>query len=134
MTSFITGETRAHVSETMCQGHLTQSPESSHAEKNKPQLPGKFSGLGSSHSLSMWVLLCTCPVFLHTWRAGELPAGADLGLAAAPCVLGSAASPSVPAGSGRACVPLLSCPGNRNRGHVPYPHEAGPEAVPQAGE
>lgn len=48
--------------------------------------------------------------------------------------LGSAAEPTVPAHPGRAGVSLLSGLGHRDSRYVPHPHQAGPEAFPQACE
>lgn len=52
-----------------------------------------------------------------------------------PCKLsGAAAESAVPADSGWAGFSLLPGPGHRDRWYVPHPHQAGPEAFPQAGE
>ncbi len=47
---------------------------------------------------------------------------------------GAAAEPTVPADSGWASIPIVPGFSNRDGGYVPYPHQTGPEALPQACE
>lgn len=83
------------------------------------------------HIITSLVFVLSC----ETWQKVTLAENIRIVLFVFNCKLsGAAAEPPVPTDSGWAGVSLLSGPGHRDGWNVSHPHQAGPEAFPQACE
>lgn len=73
-------------------------------------------------------------VFLLAWTLFVLQFQSDLISCEMFWSSGAAAEPTVPADSGWESITIVPGFSNRDSGYVPYPHQTGPEALPQACE